>query len=239
MLSISGSAGRRLALLLALAVSAPSAALAQNAELAAAPLDAHLLEIRDGALHLDGRRLPDAAPEGVDLSGLAMAMEFAGPVTPVVEIDGQAYVLKDDRLEPYDASLAEGRLYIAGAPQATDGVPMPADRAARVSEQAYLQEVAQRDTELYGQMRREQRAEREGEQLAARIRAMPPGEARDALRAQLRDHLADVFRLKLRVRRDEIAHARAELDQLEALLQAREANLDAIVDARVGELCDD
>ena len=87
MLSISGSAGRRLALLLALAGSAPSAALAQNAELAAAPLEAHLLEIRDGALHLDGRRLPDAAPEGVDLSGLAMAMEFAGPVTPVVEIE--------------------------------------------------------------------------------------------------------------------------------------------------------
>ena len=225
---------RRLVLLLALVLPV---AQAQDAELAAAPPEPHLLEIRDGALHLDGRRLPDAAPEGVDLHGLAMAMEFAGPVTPVVEIDGQAYVLVDDRLELYDATRNDGRLYIAGAAQMTGGAPMPAERMARVGEQAYLREVAARDTELYGQMERERRAELEGEHLAARIRAMPAGPERAALRSQLRDHLADVFRLKLRVRRDEIARARAEIDGLESLLEQREANLDAIVDARTRELC--
>lgn len=236
MFPIPGPSARRLALLLALVVSVPAAA--QDAELAAAPPEVHLLEIRDGALHLDGRALPDAVPEGVDLSGLSYAMEYAGPLKPVIEIDGQAYVLADERLQLFDPNLAEGRLYIAGEAQVA-GAPMPAERMARVGEQAYLQEVAERDTELYGQMRREQRAELEGEQLAARIRAMPPGEPRDALRAQLRDHLAEVFRLKLRVRRDEVAHARTELDRLEGLLEEREDNLDAIVDARVRELCDD
>lgn len=234
MLPTFGPPSRRLALALVLVFAMPAAA--QDAELAAAPAEVHLLEIRDGGLHLDGRHLPDAVPSGLDLSGFSYAMEYAGPVKPVIEIDGQAYVLADERLQLFDPNLADGRLYIAG--EARPNAPMPAERAARAGEQAYLQEVAARDTELYSRMRSEQQAEREGEQLAARIRAMPPGTERDGLRAQLRDHLADVFQLKLRVRRDEIAHARAELDELERLLEQREDNLDAIVDARVRALCD-
>ena len=228
---------RRLVLLTVLPLALALGARAQDAEMAAAPAAAHLLEIRDGAIHLDGRRLDDAAPPGVDLRGLSMAMEFAGPVKPVVEIDGQAFVLVDDRLVRYDESLTGGRLYIAGEPQTT-GAAVPAARMARMGEQAYLQEIAQRDAALYDQMQRERRAESEGEVLAQRIRAMPAGAERDRLRAQLRAHLADVFRLKLRVRREELARAQAEIDAVGGLLDRREANLDAIVDARVAELCD-
>lgn len=237
--TLAGPLGRRLVLSLLVAAGWAAGAQAQDAEAAADTVEAHLLEIRDGALHLDGRRLPDAAPPGVDLRGLSMEMEFAGPVKPVVEIDGVPFVLVDDKLVRYDASLTDGQLYIAGAPHMTNGVPMPAARMARMGEQAYLQEIAERDAELYNQMQRERIAERQGEALAARIRSMPAGAERDRLRAELRAHLAEVFRLKMTVRRDELARAQAELDAVGDLLDRREANLDAIVDARLAQLCGD
>ena len=62
----------------------------------------HLLEIRDGAVHLDGVVLPDAAPAGLDLAGLTLALDYSGPVTPVVEVDGQAYVLEGGRLVRFE-----------------------------------------------------------------------------------------------------------------------------------------
>ena len=235
---------RRSLLVLAVSLSAAAGAQAQTEGAARAAADetmqVHLLEIRDGALHLDGRRLDDAVPAGVDLSGLSMSMEYAGPVKPVVEIDGKAFVLVDDRLVRFDASLTEGRLYIAGEPQMTAAAgEMPRALLTRMGEQAYLQEIAERDVDLYNDMRREHRAEFEGEALAARIRSMPASAERDRLRAELRDHLTEVFRLKMSVRREELARAQAEIDSVRALLDQRDANLDAIVNARLSQLCGD
>src|SRR5688500_2537817 len=70
----------RAAALLAVCVSAP-AALAQEDERARPPAveasvddTPHTLEIRDGALWLDGRALPDSAvPDEIDLAGLQMS----------------------------------------------------------------------------------------------------------------------------------------------------------------------
>lgn len=135
------SATARLLLLAALVLGAasPEAARAQDerggstaptgAPAAAADTAVQTLEIRAGALWLDGRRLPaSAVPEGLDLNGLAMAVQFSGPVTPVVEIDGVAYMLDGERLVRFDQSSRAGdRVYFLGEPEQEAGPPAPAE----------------------------------------------------------------------------------------------------------------
>src|SRR5690606_23592929 len=78
---------RLLALLLVFAVAPRVAAQAQPA--AAEAAQQHVLEIRDGRMHLDGRALPpENLPDGLDLRGIEMTYSFVGPVSPVLEIDG-------------------------------------------------------------------------------------------------------------------------------------------------------
>ncbi|HLA64414.1 MAG TPA: hypothetical protein VK610_08285 [Rhodothermales bacterium] len=94
---------------------------------------ARTLEIRAGALWLDGRRLPaSSVPAGLDLNGLAMAVQFSGPVTPVVEIDGVAYMLEGERLVRFDQSSRAGdQVYFLGEPQQVfPDAPPPAAESA-------------------------------------------------------------------------------------------------------------
>ena len=202
----------------------------------------HLLEIRDGTVRLDGAVLADAAPDGLDLTGLTMELEYSGPITPVVEVDGQAYVLEGHRLVRFEDSTRAGeRVYVLRAAQ-PDGMPVGAmddDRLALVSEEAYLRELAERDRALYERMQNERALERHVDDLAQRVRRAPVGPERAQLRETLRGRLSDLFGLKQQIRREEVSRAQAELDTVRGLLDERDAQHHAIVDERLRGLCGD
>src|SRR5690606_35528987 len=68
---------RLLALAVLLAPVAAPPAVAQAQPAAAEAAEQHVLEIRDGRMHLDGRALPpENLPEGLDLRGIEMTYSF-------------------------------------------------------------------------------------------------------------------------------------------------------------------
>jgi hypothetical protein len=226
----------RLLLVLATAVLAASGSVAQTEQ------QAHLLVIEDSQVFLDGRLLPNAVPADLDLSGLGITLEYSGPVTPVVEVDGQAYVLENGRLTRFEQSSRAGQgVYILGELTAPGAPPaqaqaMPEDQMALVSEQAYLRGVAERDEALYRKLQQERDLEGEVEALGETVRRTPRGATYTDLRAHLRSRLSDLFRLKMEVRRQEVARAQAQLDEMRELLDLRDARHEAIVDARLREM---
>lgn len=232
---------RALALLL---LSAPLAALAQQPVSTSprAVTDGHLLEIRDGDVFLDGAALPDAAPAGLDLNGLTMSLDYSGPITPVVEVDGQAYVLERGRLVRFEESTRAGeRVYALSAamPDAGSVGAMGDERLALVSQEAYFRELAERDRALYSRMQHEQDLEARVDVLAEQVRRVPPGAERTRLRDELRDRLHELLALKQTLRREEVDRAQIELDAVRSQLDARDAQHDAIVERRLQGLCGD
>ena len=226
-----------------LAVAAPATSAQPTTPFARA--DSHLLEIRDGAVHLDGVALPDAVPAGLDLSGMTLELDYSGPITPVVEVDGRAYVLERRRLVRFEeSSRADERVYVLGEARdesasdaaAMDVSAMDDDGLARMSQEVYMRELAERDRALYARMQHESHLEASVEDLAIRVRRTDAGPERVRLRGELRTRLSELFTLKQQIRREEVARAQAELDSVRALLDARDAQHDAIVDGRLGGL---
>ena len=204
--------------------------------------DGHLLEIRDGAVHLDGVALPDAVPAGLDLSGMTLALDYSGPITPVVEVDGQAYVLERRRLVRFEESARAGeRVYVLGEARsetaadaaAMDASAMDDDQLAQMSEEVYMRELAERDRALYARMQHESELEASVESLATRVRRTDAGPERVRLRGELRTRLSELFTLKQQIRREEVVRAQAELGAMQALLDVRDAQHEAIVDGRL------
>ena len=223
-------------LALALALS-PLAASSQTTPVSV-QRDGHLLEIRDGGVWLDGAHLRDAVPPGLDLSGMEMQLDYSGPITPVVEVDGRAYVLERGRLVRFEDSARAGeQVYVLGDAQQMPVRAMDDDRIALVSQEAYLRELAERDRDLYQRVRQEQALEDLVADLAQQVRRAAPGADRTRLRGHLRARLSDLFTLKQQVRRDELARAQAQLDSVKALLDERESQRDAIVEGRLHGLC--
>ena len=204
--------------------------------------EGHLLEIRDGHVHLDGVMLVDAAPPGLDLTGLTLSLDYSGPITPVVEVDGQAYVLERGRLVRFQESTRAGeQVYVVGEaqPAPMDVSAMDDEHVALVSQEAYRRELAERDRELYARMQEEHRLEARVEALADQIRRTPPGAERTRLRGDARARLTELFQLKQSNRREEVRRAQAELDSLRAQLDARDAEHDAIIERRLRRICGD
>lgn len=220
-----------------LALAAPSRAQEGFRAAGAAEPVQHVFEIADGLLHLDGRTLPtDAIPPGVDLRGIGVSLEYSGPVTPVVEIDGEPYVLENERLIPFAASSkANSAVYIMGdvtvAPETA-----PAERLAPAVDAAYMQRLSEADRALYDKVEHERALELGADALAARIRAMPEGPDRDGLVARLRERLAQAFDLKHEIRREEITRAEDDLRALRAVLDERDAMRGDIVERRLRHL---
>lgn len=199
----------------------------------------HVLAIRDGAVLLDGRVLPQAAPSSLDLLGLEVEIEYSGPVTPVISIDGQPYVFEGERLVPFEESSRVGeRIYGLGEP-VVDPSSMTEARLVKMGEAAYLQRVAEQDQALHSQIEREQALEADAFQRAGQIRRMAPGPARDAAREALRALLSDLLQLKDSNRREELARARERIRAIESQLDERASMHDEIVDARLQALCGD
>lgn len=198
----------------------------------------HTFQVRDGAVYLDGRLLPDAVPDGLDLSGMGTGLlEFSGPVTPVIEVDGQVYVLQNGRLVTLEASgQSDESVYILGdvAPDVPQN--LSEDRVMPVVEAAYMREVAARNEALFAKMQRERRMEAEALQLAARIRTLPDGAERTQLREDLRRQLSAILALKHEVQAEELALAATRLDALRDRLADREARHDALVEGRLRQL---
>jgi hypothetical protein len=168
---------------------------------------------------------------------MVLALDYSGPITPVIEVDGQAYVLEGGRLVRFqDSSRAGERVYVVGEAQ-PDVRAMDDDRLALVSQEAYLRELAERDWALYMKMQHEQVLERNVHDLGQRVRALTPGTDRTRLRDELRTRLSELFSLKQQIRREEVDRAQAELDAVRALLDERDAQHDAIVDGRLRGLC--
>jgi hypothetical protein len=252
---------RILTLVAAIVVAVPPVA-AQQAGAESADATPHLLEIHSGALWLDGRQLPaSAVPDELDLTGLSMSVEYSGPVTPVVEVDGIAYVLQDEQLVRFDESSRAGsQVYFLGeaAPAEAAGPPPPeptlvregtesdaADeerrdhdgrRLRRAGEAAYMQELSATDRELYDQIRREAELDAEADRLAVEVRAMPAGDERDAGIDRLRGILAEAFDLKQQIRDAEIRRAEEQVEDLRRMLRARHARKAMIVEHRLREL---
>ncbi len=222
--------------LLAAAAFALAAALAPSAQTETV----HTFEIVDGQVHLDGRLVPDALPTGMDLGGQSIGpMEFSGPIVPVLEIDGQVYVLEGERLVPLAESARVDRgLYVMSEPEAMVA-EMPRERMMPIVEAAYLRDVAAQNGDLYERMRREMTMEREVERRVVRIRTTEPGPARRGLVADLRGLLSDLLALKHEIRAQEIEIATEQLDSARRALVERQSHHEEIVDRRLRELIGD
>ncbi|HYE95711.1 MAG TPA: hypothetical protein VD962_05845 [Rubricoccaceae bacterium] len=217
-----------------------------------------ILQIRAGKLLLDGVALPPSAvPEDLDLDGYEMTVQFSGPVLPVIEMDGQAYVLENERLVRFeDTGRDRSQVYFLGQPiyvgEADEAEaaraagppppapapmePMPEREMRRVSEAAYLHDLSARDRALYERIQREQHLEAETLELARRLRQTSEGPARAALRRILREKLDASFELKQEIRRDEIERVEEQLGELQRLLAERAARKHQIIAHRYREL---
>lgn len=192
---------------------------------------ARLFEIRDGRLWLDGRALSgDAVPEGLDLSGFEMSLELVGPVTPVVEVDGELFVLQRERLVPFESSEKAGTpVYFLAEAEAVE------QEEPRVDE-AYLRSLSDADRALYEQLQTEMRLEAEIARTARRARGLPPGPEREELETELRSRLGSLFDLKQEIRRQELSRAESEIRALRAILDERETMREDVISLRLGEL---
>ena len=208
-----------------------NALLAEPVEGARMAPPARLFEIRGGHLWLDGRRLSDeATPAGLDLRGIDWSFELVGPVTPVLEVDGELFVLQRERLIPFESSEK------AGAPVYFLAEAEPVDSVEPRVDEAYLNQLSEADRSLYEQLQTEMRLEAEIEHMAHRASGLAPGTERDQMEAELRARLAALFDLKQEIRRQELSRAESEIRALRAVLDERQTMRDEVISLRLGEL---
>ncbi len=100
----------------------------------------------------------------------------------------------------------------------------------------YLSDLVEADRELYAQVSNEWRLEQQAALLARYIRVLPDGTDRNAKINELEQLLNEIFELKQENRRREIAQLKSKLDELEKQWREREAALERLIEARLGEL---
>ena len=202
--------------------------------------DVHRLTIQNGAAHLDGRPL-DAVPSGLDLRGIELDFQYDGPVTPVIEIDGKAFVVENRRMLPFEEAEAvrrarsrsedasSARSARAYGRISSTAVPPPA------AEQAYLASLSESDRALYEGLEREHAMEAEAERLANQVRRAD-GDARRSAELTLRQHLTRMFDHKQAMRRMELQRMEGDLAALKQRLQKRDQMRDEVVAKRMAQL---
>lgn len=218
-------------LLLGLALCVPpvAAQISTASRSAGASVGVHRLDIRDGTVYHDGTPLPDGAlPADLDIDGLSMSFEYSGPVAPAIGLNGRLYTLEGERLVLLDEADMDQQAFGLAKPEALG------QSAAEQAEQAYLQELSERDRALYERLIREREMEGEALRLAQRLRQTPADAA--SLRAQLYEKLNAMFELKQENRREEIRQVEDVLDALRQQLRKREAMREQVIQHRMGEL---
>ncbi len=199
----------------------------------------HTFQIWNGEVYLDGRYVPDAVPDGLDLAGLtSVLIEITGDVAPLLDVDGVMYVFEDQRLIRLDDSERSKRqgVYVLPAIDPPVAVAPAAERMTPVAEGAYLRDVEARNQVLYDRMRRQQQMEMEAYDLATRIRGLPDGPERAALRDELQGRLSDLLTLKQESLREEVLFLQERLDVLRARHDAWDEQHGEIVDQRLRQL---
>ncbi len=195
-----------------------------------ATVGVHRLDIRDGRVYHDGTPLPAGAiPADLDIDGVSMSFEYSGPVAPAIGLNGQLYTLEGNRLVPLDEAEMDRQAFGFAKPE-----PL-GQSAAQQAEQAYLQELSERDRALYERLLREREMEGEALRLAQQIRQNPDAAS---LRAQLREKLDAMFELKQENRREEIRQVEDVLEALRQQLRKREALREQVIQHRMRELTD-
>ncbi len=210
-----------------------------------------ILEIHGGDVKLDGQTLPSGhLPRGLSLQGLDVTYHFSGPVTPVLEIDGEVYVLEGDRLiRMDDAAPNRANVYFLGQPEmnapaspirsASAEIPRSQvfdDADEEEEEDAYLRQLSSRARPLYDQIQDEQSLELETYRLAGEYRRAGNAEDRSRIEEALRDMLNESFELKQQIRADEIEQAESQIDELRRLVDERSSRKEQIIERRLREL---
>lgn len=207
-----------------------------------------VLEIRGGEVILNGERLPAAnIPEGLDLRGIDMSFQFSGPVIPVVEIDGEVYVVADNRMMLLEETgRNESQAYFLAEPQLIDNDDeqgevlrrrqQPVEDLVQAGQEAYLHQLSNRDQSLYNQIRQEQQLEHETHLIADRIRRTENDSELVSLEGQLRLKLEQSFELKQQIRANEIQRAEEQIEVLRDLLERRASRKQQIIERRFLEL---
>ena len=220
-----------------LAAALPTTAQNAPAGFASPSSDAHRLVIENGVAQLDGRPL-DAIPQGLDLGGIELDFQYDGPVAPVIEIDGEAFVVEGRRMVRFEEAeavrRARGRQVAAGAREAR-AYGRISGAAAPAAEEAYLASLSEGDRALYKGLEAEHQMEAEAERLAARARRAE-GDARTGAETALREHLLQMFDHKQEMRRMELSRMQEDLAALEQRLQKRDRMRDAVVQKRMEQL---
>jgi hypothetical protein len=221
-----------------LLVSALPAAAQSPAGFSAPSSGAHRLVIGGGVAQLDGRPL-ESIPQGLDLRGIELDFQYEGPVAPVIEIDGEAFVVEGRRMVRFEDAEAvrRARARQAGGEEAREAraygriasVPAPA------TEEAYLASLSESDRALYEGLEAEHQMEAEAERLAVRARQATGG-ARTVAEEALRRHLVRMFDHKQEMRRMELSRMEEDLTALKQRLQKRDRMRDAVVQKRMEQL---
>ena len=219
------------ALVLAVALAAVPAAAQSPAARAAAP-DAHRLTIDGGQASLDGRPL-DSVPPGLDLRGIELDFQYDGPVAPVIEIDGEAFVVEGRRMVRFEDAEAVQRA--RGRQAGREARAYGKITGVPAAEQAYLASLSESDRTLYEGLEAEREMEAEAERLAAHARAATGG-ARTAAEAALRRHLTQMFDHKQEMRRMELDRMERDLAALKERLGKRDRMRDEVVQKRMNQL---
>ena len=206
------------------------------------------LIIRDGAVYLDGQRVPDQQlPASLDVGNLNVQYSFSGISDPVVELNGALYAIGDSltAVDPNAVSARRSTLFLQG----TSSTPNRAEtnRAeATAQEQAsplqqqyqaqYLQEMQQRHRQLYDRLMHERRKEAETYDLARTIRQLPEGPERQRYIDSLRTTLDQIFEIKQENRRREIDQLEDQLEELQLRLEKREDMREQMIEQRIRQL---
>lgn len=198
------------------------------------------LDIRDGKIYVDGRRLTDdQIPPGLSLDGVTAHYQFVGIQRPVVELAGRLVALADSGLTPVTGSevqAADASVVLQGG-TARAGTAPPAAEGEQSAHQQYLHDMQQSSRKLYERLQHEQHMEGRVQDLARVIRMLPEGDARRQAKVDtLRAMLGRLFELKQENHRREIKRLQREIQELQRRLRKREEMRQAMIEHRLQQL---
>ena len=219
------------------------------------------LNLSDVNVVLGFSGLDQAAPPVVELNGMHYVL-VPGGLREANEDEVKAYGVSgrgtafylardaymDAHVQAMQAPLREieqlsRELAEQGPGEVADRMRKNAEEASRMAAvlpqldtQLYLADVRKENKELYGRMVDEWNREHEVRSLVNQIRALPDGDEREGLEAELRNRLGQMFDFKQENRRREIDQLEAELDELNGRVIERERRREEIIERRFQEL---
>lgn len=199
------------------------------------------LVIQDGAVYLDGERVPESQwPPSLDVRNLNVQYSFSGIAEPVVELNGALYAIGDSLtpVDPGGVSTQQPTVRLQQEAASGSGERVGSASASQFQQyQAqYLEEIQRRHKQLYDQLMRERQMEAETHGLARTIRQLPAGPERQRYLDSLRTTLNQIFELKQENRRREIAQLEEQIQELQRRLERREEMRVEMIEQRIQQL---